>query len=116
MKLLKTILTITIVIILVFSLAACSNAQTVETETETESAPAFVYGDADNDGVVSISDVTLIQRILAELEQDDDGMIELRVTNGEEKLNIFNATEIQRYLARLPIERTIDIPIIKSLA
>ena len=75
----------------------------------------FLLGDADNDGIVTISDVTLIQRVLAELEQDDDGMIELRVTNGEEKLNIFNATEIQRYLARLPIERTIDIPIIKSL-
>ena len=75
----------------------------------------FLLGDADNDGVVTISDVTLIQRVLAELEQDDDGMIELRVTNGEEKLNIFNATEIQRYLARLPIERTIDILIIKSL-
>lgn len=60
----------------------------------------FILGDSDGDGVVTIIDATKVQRVLAGLDPDDDGMIALRsVTESGEPLNIMDATRIQRYLA-----------------
>ena len=66
-----------------------------------EGKPAFILGDADTDGEVTIFDATAIQRYLAELpvtkfnenaaDADEDGDV-----------TIFDATAIQRYLAQLP--------------
>ena len=94
-------------IILVFSLAACSNAQTVETETKTESGPAFVYGDADNDGTLTILDATCIQRVLADFTVASFNKEAAMVSDGKE-LTIIDATLIQRKLVnlidRFPVE------------
>jgi len=71
----------------------------------------FMLGDADGDNAVTIVDVTQIQRVLAELVPDDDGMIALRglVTEdlGHNELTIMDATRIQRWLA----EYAVDAPI-----
>ena len=113
MKLLKTILTITIVIILVFSLAACGNAQTIETETETDSGPAFVYGDADNDGTLTILDATCIQRVLVDFTAASFNKEAAMVSDGKE-LTIIDATLIQRKLVnlidRFPVEEATSQP------
>lgn len=59
----------------------------------------YLKGDVDNSGVVNISDVATIQRMLAELEpMTDDMILRAKVTNDNE-LNISDATEIQKYLA-----------------
>lgn len=109
MKLMKLLLTIMIVIIMVFSLAACGNAATVETETEPDLAPAFVYGDADGDGNLSILDATCIQRVLASLSAASFNKEAAMVSDGKE-LTIIDATMIQRKLVnlieRFPVEET----------
>ena len=60
---------------------------------------SYVRGDADGDGKVSISDVTKIQRVLADFEQDVDGMVAKRADLDGYGLSITDATQIQRWLA-----------------
>lgn len=105
MKLTKSLLSIAIALTMVFSLAACGNAQTIE--TETESAPAFVYGDADNDGTLTILDATCIQRVLVDFTVTSFNKEAAMVSDGKE-LTIIDATLIQRKLVnlidRFPVE------------
>ena len=72
--------------------------------------PQLILGDVDGDGVVSIFDVTCIQRHLAEIpvyaynETAAD-------TDGDGEVTIFDATDIQRYLAEFPCFTGIGNPI-----
>ena len=59
----------------------------------------YTIGDCDGNGTVSIEDVTLLQRLLSELEEDPDGEIAMRGSVNGEKLSITDATEIQLFLA-----------------
>ena len=65
--------------------------------------PAFaatkIRGDADGNGVVEVTDATVIQRYLARVIEDENGTITTlgNVTGGG--LNIADATAIQRYKA-----------------
>ena len=63
----------------------------------------FIVGDTDGDGTVTIIDATKIQRLLAGLVDDPDGMMTLRAAGGAE-LNIMHATRIQRWLAGYSVE------------
>ena len=105
MKLIKSLLSIAIALTMVFSLAACGNAQTIE--TETESVLAFVYGDADNDGTLTILDATCIQRVLVDFTVTSFNKEAAMVSDGKE-LTIIDATLIQRKLVnlidRFPVE------------
>lgn len=56
-------------------------------------------GDTNLDGNITISDVTAIQRHLAELELFSDEQIALADTNGDGKVDITDATHLQKYLA-----------------
>lgn len=107
MKRVRNIFTIMIVIVLIFSLAACGNAQEVENETSTDTTPTFVYGDADNDGSLSILDATCIQRILADYTVASFNKEAAMVSDGK-VLTIIDATLIQRKLVnlidRFPVE------------
>ena len=68
----------------------------------------FILGDADGDGQVTILDATKIQRVLVDLETDEDGMISLRGNvNNEDKLSIMHATKIQRWIADYETEEPI---------
>ena len=60
-------------------------------------------GDADRDGHISISDVTMVQRYIAELVQFDDATRALADTNGDGIVNIDDATHLQRYLAEYDV-------------
>lgn len=59
----------------------------------------FILGDADGDGVITILDATKLQRILADLDTDEDGMITLRGDIDGDGLNVMDATKIQRHIA-----------------
>ena len=59
----------------------------------------FLRGDADGEGRITILDATMIQRLLAGLIADNDGMIELRGDVCDDGLDILDATLIQRFLA-----------------
>lgn len=59
----------------------------------------YILGDANGDGAVTISDVTAIQRHLAELELLDVAHLHAADVNQDGHLNISDATLIQMYLA-----------------
>ena len=56
-------------------------------------------GDANLDGIISISDVTEIQRYLAEMISFTDEQLVLADTNGDGAITISDATHLQKYLA-----------------
>lgn len=58
-----------------------------------------ILGDADGDGSVSIIDVTMIQRKLADLEVDNPENVDILGDVTRDELDIVDATCIQRYLA-----------------
>lgn len=60
---------------------------------------SYLRGDADGDGKITISDVTKIQRILADLEPDTGGDVAMRADLDGSGLGISDATQIQRWLA-----------------
>ncbi|WP_405358351.1 CotH kinase family protein [Ruminococcus sp.] len=63
---------------------------------------SYLRGDSDGNGEVNILDATLIQRILANLQADDDGMITLRAALSGDTLDIIDVTCLQRYIAQMP--------------
>lgn len=67
-----------------------------------ESSDTFVVGDLDNDGVLSISDATALQRIVAEfgaIDAGDEKAVCKADFNGDGKTNVKDITAIQRRLA-----------------
>ena len=60
---------------------------------------SYLIGDTDGSGVVSIEDVTLIQKVLAELVADTDGSITKRGNVDGDELSISDATAVQMYIA-----------------
>lgn len=59
----------------------------------------FQIGDTNLDGSITISDVTEIQKHIAELIHFSDEQILLADTNGDGVVNITDATHLQKYLA-----------------
>lgn len=69
-----------------------------------EDKTALNVGDVDGDGIVSIDDVTYIQKFLAKydtapIDTDDEEQFRVADANGDGIINITDATTIQRYLA-----------------
>lgn len=56
-------------------------------------------GDANGDGRITVSDVTVIQRFLADLQHFSAAQISLADTNGDGKVDINDATHLQKFLA-----------------
>lgn len=84
----------------------CSQDDTFDTSYENSNAVCnninigiHKIGDANLDGIVSISDVTAIQRHIAELEYLEDKGILLANCDGDSDFNIADATWIQMALA-----------------
>lgn len=71
---------------------------------------SYLCGDSDGDGKVDILDVTLIQRVLADVQSDDDGIIALRSSLSGDTLDITDATYLQRYIAQMPTPYLINEP------
>ena len=63
-----------------------------------------MLGDADGDGKISVRDVTAIQRALADIQPDADGMLTIRANVTGGALTIDDATQLQRYLAEFDTE------------
>lgn len=61
--------------------------------------PQYQIGDTNLDGNITISDVTEIQRHLAEMISFSDEQLALADTNGDGELTISDATHLQKYLA-----------------
>ena len=92
---------------------------TSEPTSPTEPAKTYLCGDIDADGYITISDVTNLQRIIAEFTvhrpddyEDDALFLKAADTDGNGIITIKDATIIQRYLAELSLDP--DIPIGKT--
>ena len=79
---------------------------------EKTPAAARLLGDADGDGTISILDVTVIQRYLANYTVNDPESVELYGDINGKGLDIVDAALIQRYLANY----TVPFPIAQPLA
>lgn len=75
-------------------------------------ASSYLRGDADGDGVVTITDATAIQRTLAEIPTAS--FFEKAADVDGDGLNIMDATNIQRYLAQFEniyhIDEMVTVP------
>ena len=72
----------------------------IEVLTPVDEIPTYYEtGDVNQDGIVSIGDVTEIQRFLADLTQLNDEQKRCADVNHDGALNITDATTVQRYLA-----------------
>ena len=68
------------------------------------SQSSYILGDADGDGSITIRDATKVQIVLADLEDDADGMVAMRTDFYGNGLTINCATTIQKYLVHLPVD------------
>ena len=59
----------------------------------------YVRGDANSDGQVDIRDVTMVQRVISELENDPNSVVERNCDVDDDGLSITDGTCMQRYLA-----------------
>ena len=64
-------------------------------------AEAPVYGDANGDSVLTVSDVTAVQKHIAKIEILSDERLSLSKVSGNDVLTIIDATLIQKKLANL---------------
>jgi hypothetical protein len=69
-----------------------------------------LLGDADGDGAVTISDVTEIQKYLAQLAVFDDAKLLIADADGDGTVTVSDATELQKRLASLPANENIGKP------
>ena len=65
---------------------------------------SYILGDADGDGSITIRDATKVQMVLADLEDDADGMVAMCTDFYGNGLTINCATTIQKYLVHLPVD------------
>ncbi len=74
---------------------------TVEPETEetTHVTDKYMYGDVNKDGVIDISDATLLQKSIVSLSTLDDLSKLLADVNGDGVLTVRDASMIQKYIA-----------------
>lgn len=81
------------------------------TEMPTESAQtvSFLLGDVNDDGEVNIIDSTIIQRVLAKIIVDTDGMISLRGDIDDNGLSIDDVTLLGRYHAHIHVDYPINM-------
>ena len=62
---------------------------------------AFIYGDANGDGVINVNDVTEMQRVLAEFEVEKAPEVRFRTNFFSTGYTISNATALQRHLGEI---------------
>ena len=67
-----------------------------------------LLGDVDNDGSVTVVDVTVIQRALASLMTIDKAAEQAADVDGDGEMLIIDATLIQRWLASLSVRYPIN--------
>lgn len=98
----KNLISILLILVMALTLPACgtSAADTAATRAN-ESSTAFIHGDADGDGSLSVLDATSIQRHLARLSTIPQERMKAALVSGEDAVSVIDATLIQKKLAGL---------------
>ena len=73
----------------------------VENGINFEVIPEYEIGDIDMNGIVNISDATLIQQYAVSIKELSDYQLSLADVNGDGVVNVLDATQIQRILVDL---------------
>ena len=98
----KALLPILIIIVLVLVMIPMFNASAEHQK---------ICGDADGDGVISITDVTMIQLLLAEMGEIEQENLAAADVDGNGAIEIDDASAIQTYLAEYEDPYFIGYPI-----
>lgn len=70
---------------------------------DAEEVETYLLGDSDDDGIITVLDATLIQKVLAYLVEDTDGRVAIRGNVNGDILSVMDATDIQKYLADIEV-------------
>lgn len=73
----------------------------------TQAAKAYIMGDADYNGIISIKDATLMRKYLAKLVEFDGVTLSLSDVDGNGKCSIKDATCIQKYVALIETDSNV---------
>ena len=86
--------------------------------------PDIIVGDLNNDGAITIDDVTLVQRYIAYLVDFDETQVNLADVNHDGKISILDATAIQYYLSEItaksgycgePYAKVKNLPLVNTI-
>lgn len=107
----KFMLLLLALLMLVLTTACGSDSDKSSKPTQSKRSNAYVIGDADGDGRLSVLDATRIQRHLAGLTPNIAPQdMQKAIVSGSGELSVLDATLIQRYLVGLikqfPVEET----------
>ncbi len=69
----------------------------------------YLNGDVDGDNNISILDATKVQRLLADLCDDPDGLIAIRADVNKDGVDITDATYIQRHIVQYEVPFQIGV-------
>lgn len=69
--------------------------------SETTAEPSVMWGDANGDGRVTVSDATCVQRHVAEIEKISEENLKAACVEGNNVLTVKDATLIQKYVAKM---------------
>ena len=105
-KQIAAVMLIAAMVTAMFSIAAAAADQT---DGNTNGRP--LLGDVDGDGVVTITDATYIQRVLASIPIPFELDERLADTDGDNFITVLDTTYIQRWLAGLGSNPNIGMPI-----
>lgn len=91
------------VLCLIIALSCCTVLTGFAAEDQDQNtATAYLLGDVDLDGEVTVFDATLIQRSLVSLDQLSELQKKLGDVDADGELTVFDATAIQRNLVSIP--------------
>ena len=74
---------------------------TVAPTTAAPTTEPIMYGDVNQDGKITVDDVTTLQKYLAEMITLNDAQKRAADTDGDGQIKIVDATEIQKYLVEI---------------
>ena len=90
------------------ALSASPDVKSAEPNYIGQYGVLYLCGDADNDGSVTVLDVTKVQKVLASVEADTTGLVNRCGDINGDGLDILDATSIQKYLAGIDVPYPIN--------
>lgn len=111
MKRCVALLLAALLVVSIIPAAAASGDEQTQTEETPAVTAATLVGDVNLDGKVDVMDVTAMQKALARDKSLSEDELRVYDTQGDGSFTISDATEIQRYIAEMPYNPVIGMPL-----
>lgn len=111
MKRCVALLLAALLVVSIIPAAAASGDEQTQTEETPAVTAATLVGDVNLDGKVDVMDVTAMQKALARDKSLSEDELCVYDTQGDGRFTISDATEIQRYIAEMPYNPVIGMPL-----